>query len=115
MSEQETTERAAVPTREQLEAETIGRLRQRCKEQHVNGRGAKALLVERLMLCYRGRADKYAGTLTKCRVCQAPVRVMSTQRHEQADGATIIVRYLRCSGSHSHRYQVSETVRPAGG
>ena len=81
-----------------------------CKEHKLPYMGKKADLIKRLTVKIAGKSDKYTGQLTKCKICGMPVSITSTNTTKLADGRMLIVRQVKCSGSHRHTYPLKEIV-----
>ena len=81
-----------------------------CKEHKLPYMGKKADLIKRLTVKLAGKADKYTGQLTKCKICGMPVSIISTTTKKMANGKILVARQVRCLGRHRHTYPLKEVV-----
>ena len=99
----------------EIEAMTVGELKELSKISALPVTGKRGELIKQLKVKKIGRADRYAGPgQTKCCVCDAAVTVKGTTRATLDDGRILITRSVRCQGKHKHTYPLKEIV-PARG
>ena len=96
---------------EDLSAKDLKRL---CREESLSTDGKKEDMSARLIIQKGGITDRYAGQLTRCKVCRAPVRVTGTNNKPTASG-TVVTRQIKCRGKHCHTYPLAEVARPKAG
>ncbi len=95
----------------QIERLGVKELRRLCGEENLSTDGKKEDFAARLIIQKGGITDRYAGQLTRCKVCRSPVRVTGTTSKAIASG-TLVIRQIKCRGKHCHTYPLKELERP---